>query len=904
MQHKNFECSRTDTGVVSKVVSTVSGHRRMVASMFNTIEPPILKSGSSEAKLEFRMAWRVYEKRIEEVKRQGVEATMASVISCIEPQLLQLIIRFDLKATGLSPEKLAVLVKDFVLTPTVDPAKLTKVLEMLKSMVMDVKIGDCYDRLMDLYGQYYRIVKSSGAYVPAKKAAKYILAAVRPLKFRKSLMAEIELVKDNIEGLSPESLFDVIKSRISFWDAYTGSDKGNTSRVQQHTAVSRHKGGGGVKPAVPKGGCWHCGGAHHVLDCSTASDKQKLSMMRVQRKKHQQLRKSRKSGGHLTNMSSGDGKKGANKKSWRQSKMETTKAVGSDSSISGHACIAGIPIDYVLDTGASATTITTAAKHRVERMMKQGQGDPSQCVDWQAVKPYKVVMADGHQAMVSENAVADITLRTAAGSTTLRRVKVQVIPGQAAEMLVGRPELDRLGIISPEEQLRRVQEEVEEDAAAADEVSRVMLAEVVTPTDDDNEVTCEVQSMLQRASDAGAPTALVNKFGRLVNRYKSLWQTKLSGGPPANVKPYDVQVVRPNEPVKVTKLRRYAPVHEAAMKQQVQELIAAGIARKSDSPWASPVLMVKKSNGSWRMCVDLRRVNERTLTLHWPLPRIDDLIRRTNGAKYFAKFDLLKGYWQFPVAERSIKFFAFVTPFGVYEMTRVPMGAKNSGAHFQQVMAEVLGDLFDRGVAVYLDDVLVYAGDTDELLKVLESFFQRLDKFGIRLHPGKAELFAERVTWCGHVISEAGVSVDPKKVEALVNMPTPKRCDELMQFICAASWMRGNVPEMARINAPLQQLMNECLKGSKRSKRKAKGVSLRGLWNPDVHGAVFNAVKNALKDAVTLAQVKPEMEMNLFTDASDTHWGAVLTQCTPQELNKPVLKQVHEPLPQRFIPRC
>ena len=232
--------------------------------------------------------------------------------------------------------------------------------------------------------------------------------------------------------------------------------------------------------------------------------------------------------------------------------------VDSCSDVCGTALFGGVPMNYILDTGASLTTITTVAQERVQGAIDRGEGDKTQSVVWHDVRPYEVALADGKRVTVRHGAVADITLKTVAGDTVLRRVQVQVIPGDADEVLIGRPELDRLGIVSPAEQLRRVQEEADEEGqAVADEVRRVMLVDALCSTDVEEQEQ-EIRHMVERVKKQGGSDPLLQELDALVQKHRDLWRVKLGTDPPAKVTPCRIEILNPNVPIRVTKVRRYS----------------------------------------------------------------------------------------------------------------------------------------------------------------------------------------------------------------------------------------------------------------------------------------------------------------------------------------------------------
>ena len=202
-------------------------------------------------------------------------------------------------------------------------------------------------------------------------------------------------------------------------------------------------------------------------------------------------------------------------------------------------------------------------------------------------------------------------------------------------------------------------------------------------------------------------------------------------------------------------------------------LLRAGVATVSTSDCASGIALVRKPDGTWRLCVDLRRINKLTKRDLGPLPRVEDLLTWLAGSACFASLDMLKCYWQFPVEEFSQRFLAFVTSRGTFHFTRVVMGARNSAAHFQRVMQVVLDGLIFAGVLLYLDDILIYGTTEPDIVRQLDLVLTRLDDRGIKLQPRKCDLFAQSLTWLGHKILAAGVEIDPTWLTTTMSILEP-----------------------------------------------------------------------------------------------------------------------------------
>ena len=211
--------------------------------------------------------------------------------------------------------------------------------------------------------------------------------------------------------------------------------------------------------------------------------------------------------------------------------------------------------------------------------------------------------------------------------------------------------------------------------------------------------------------------------------------------------------------------RRIPPSQYEAVRKHLQEMLDIGAIRPSDSPWCSAVVLVKKKNGELRFCIDLRKLNMRTIKDAYNLPRIDETLERLKGSCVFSSLDLKSGYWQVEIEEESKQYTAFTLgPLGFYECNRMPFGATNAPATFQRLMESCLGDLNLNWCIIYLDDVVVYAPTVEEHLKRLEGVFQKLKDAGLKLKPSKCELFKKSISYLGHVVSEDGIHTDPKKI--------------------------------------------------------------------------------------------------------------------------------------------
>ena len=214
---------------------------------------------------------------------------------------------------------------------------------------------------------------------------------------------------------------------------------------------------------------------------------------------------------------------------------------------------------------------------------------------------------------------------------------------------------------------------------------------------------------------------------------------------------------------------RQIPPHQYdEVHKHLQEMLAVGAIRKSNSPWASPVVLVQKKDGSLRFCIDLRKLNSRTIKDVYSLPRIEDALDSLDGACLFTSLDLKSGYWQVELDEESIPLTAFtVGPLGFYDCVRMPFGLTNAPATFQRLMQTCLGELHLNWCIIYLDDIIIFSKTPEEHLCRLKGMFERLAKAGLKLKPSKCEFFHDSLRYLGHVVSPKGIATNPKKIEAI-----------------------------------------------------------------------------------------------------------------------------------------
>ena len=317
------------------------------------------------------------------------------------------------------------------------------------------------------------------------------------------------------------------------------------------------------------------------------------------------------------------------------------------------------------------------------------------------------------------------------------------------------------------------------------------------------------------------------------------------------------------------KPRRLPQAKFEEMKRQVEAMHAQGVIRPSSSNWGSNVLLVKKKDTSWRMCIDYRELNAKTKNVDpYMLPRVDDTLDALSGAKFFCTLDLISGYHQLELTEESKAKTAFITPRmnpSQWEFNMLPFGVLGGPATFQRLIDLLLLGLEYKIALAYLDDIIVFGRTHRECLERLEQVFARLAASGLKLKPSKCVLFAPETTFLGHVISAEGVKCDPKKVEAVKNWRQPSTAREVQVFLGTVNYYNRFIKNYSEIARPLYAAGN-CQKGKKRKKFE---------WTPECEEA-FQKLRAALISAPVMAYPCAEGLMMLDTDASAFAIGSVL----------------------------
>ena len=247
--------------------------------------------------------------------------------------------------------------------------------------------------------------------------------------------------------------------------------------------------------------------------------------------------------------------------------------------------------------------------------------------------------------------------------------------------------------------------------------------------------------------------------------------------------------------------------------RQIKKMEDAGVIRPSKSPWASPIVFVRKKDGTHRFCVDYRALNAVTTPDTFPLPRIDDLLDQLGKAKYFSTLDLAAGYWQIQMHPDSRQKTAFVTHMGLHEFRVMPFGLQNAPAVFQRLIQQVLAGLKTKNcsefTSAYIDDILVFSSTLEEHIQHLELVVNRLLKFGLKLRPNKCHFIRQEVHYLGFVLTPFGLKTSEEHVRAVTEFSVPKDVRGVRQFLGLASYYRRFIPSFAKVAHPLHALTHK-----------------------------------------------------------------------------------------------
>ena len=406
--------------------------------------------------------------------------------------------------------------------------------------------------------------------------------------------------------------------------------------------------------------------------------------------------------------------------------------------------------------------------------------------------------------------------------------------------------------------------------------SGVTEVEAVTATISSHTASPSIQEQIETLDLGALPSEDQRPARELLQKYSTVFSTHDGDLGCTDLISHEIPLLD-DAPVR-QRYRRIPPSEYEEAKNHINQLLESRVIRESSSPFASPIVLVRKKDGSLRMCVDYRQLNARTRRDAFPLPRIEESLDSLAGARWFSAMDLASGYNQVPVAEKDRAKTAFCTPFGLFEWNRMPFGLCNAPGTFQRLMERLFGDQQCQTLLLYLDDIIIFSSTVAQHLQRMEVVLGRLQRENLKAKLSKCAFFKSEVQYLGHVISSKGVSTDPSKIAAVAEWRKPSTVTELRSFLGFASYYRRFVEGFAKLAAPLHALAAE-LDGTKvkRAARRISDKNFSAHWSEQCQLG-FEALKDKLTTAPVLAYADFSLPFILEVDASHSGLGAVLSQ--------------------------
>ena len=374
----------------------------------------------------------------------------------------------------------------------------------------------------------------------------------------------------------------------------------------------------------------------------------------------------------------------------------------------------------------------------------------------------------------------------------------------------------------------------------------------------------EIYAVFVQTKDQKLPPVEDEAAERLLREFADVFPDKLPHGiPPVRGVQHTIELKPGAKPPQARPLRHQSSKDSKVIEEYTRELIENGTLRPSVSPYGAMALIVRKKDGTARVVVDYRALNEVTVKNKYPLPLMDELFDRVYGATVFTKIDLRTGFHQIRVADEDVEKTAFRTRFGHFEYLVLPMGLCNAPGTFMQLMNDTFRDLLDKSVLVFLDDILIFSKSKEEHTAHVREVLTRLRAQKLSAKRSKCEFFRKEVEFLGHQIGAAGLAVSQDKISAVKDWPEPKNATDVRSFLGLAGFYRRFVKNFSKIALPLTELTKETVN--------------RFIWGARQEES-FRELKQALCEAPVLVIPDPSKPYTLNCDACQYAVGATLQQ--------------------------
>jgi hypothetical protein len=345
---------------------------------------------------------------------------------------------------------------------------------------------------------------------------------------------------------------------------------------------------------------------------------------------------------------------------------------------------------------------------------------------------------------------------------------------------------------------------------------------------------------------------------RIINKHNKVFGLIPPGAPPDRGFEHIIELEEGAKPV-ITTPYKHPKKYKDEIEKAIKELLDMGHIRPSSSPFASSVVLVKKKDGTMRMCIDYRALNKKTIKNRYPIPRIDELLDELHGAIYFTKIDLRSGYHQIKMREQDVPKTAFRCHHGHYEFLVMPFGLTNPPATFQSCMNHVFNKKLRKFLLVFFDDWLIYSRTWEEHIQHVEKILAIMEQQSLYAKESKCEFGMTEVLYLGRIIGVKGVQVHQEKIQAILDWPTPKTLTELKGFLGICCYYRRFVKSFSQLCAPLTDLTK-------------KGAF---KWNSEAR-FTFDKMKKVMSTCPILALLDFAQPFTVECDAFGEGIGAVL----------------------------
>ena len=382
-------------------------------------------------------------------------------------------------------------------------------------------------------------------------------------------------------------------------------------------------------------------------------------------------------------------------------------------------------------------------------------------------------------------------------------------------------------------------------------------------TSDPEPVTDRLHSIMEQVTVGDIGEEHRNRFLKIIDKYKKIILLEDEIPTPANVAKFQVF---PKESAPVSSQSYRTPyAFRADMKKILEANVQKGVLERHSSPWNSPTLLVRKSNGSLRLVVDFRKVNANMKSDSYPLPRIPDLLTNLKNSRYFTSFDCTSGFHQVPLDENSKDILTIGNEFGQFRYNVMPMGFKNSPAHFQRVMDDLFRSVPQSELLVYIDDLLVHSPTIEENLTGIEKTLGLLASKNLQLKASKITALVKSVVFCGQHIENGSISIPESRVSAVRNQKSPRNKDEARSLFGFYNYLRNMIPNFAARASPITQTYRT---GRFIWTEKAE-KAFRDLQQTVISGTLSLAIPDTTKDILVVE-----------TDASEHSMAGCLFMCS------------------------